>query len=147
MSRFSQGFRTTNTATVYPAVIEFLAGASDRARLVELGIMLTAQTLSPVGLAYPAAKGVTPTSPVTLLSENPGDSSTCGITSALAWATPPTAPTGGYYFRRGTLGLVSDELVWTWPKGEGILILPSTSIVLFLLAVGAALDGWAVFEQ
>ena len=144
MSRFSQGFRTTATAN---AVIEFIAGASDRARLVELGLSINAQTLTPVGLAYPAAKGLVPTSPVTLLSENPGDSSSCGITSALAWGTPPTAPTNGYYFRRATLGLGSDELVWSWPKGEGLLVLPSTSVIVWLFATGSVMDGWAIFEQ
>lgn len=146
MSRFSQGFRTTETDA--GAVIEFIAGASDRARLVEIGLSLVSATLSSVGLGYPAAKGVTPTSPVTLLSENPGDSSICGITSALAWATPPTAPADNYYFRRATVPASQVfPVVWTWPKGKGLLVLPSTSIVLFLLATGSAFDGWAVFEQ
>jgi len=140
MARFAHGFRTTATQN---AVLELRAGASDRARLVELGLTLTAQTLTPVGLGYPQALGVTPTAPVTLLSES--DGATCGITSALAWATPPTVP--AYFYRRATLGLETDELVWRWPNGGGLLLLPSTALVLWLFAAGAALDGWAVFEQ
>ncbi len=81
MSRFSQGFRTTATQN---AVLEIIAGAGSRSHLVELGCMINAQTLTPVGLGYPAAIGVTPTTPVTLLSE--ADNATIAVTSALAWA-------------------------------------------------------------
>ncbi len=140
MARFSQGFRTTATQN---AVLELIGGAGSRARLVELGLTLGAQTLTPVGLGYPAAIGVTPTTPVTFLSE--ADNATLAVTSALAWATPPTVPS--YFYRRATLGLGNDEVVWTWPAGGGLLLLPATSLVLWLFAVGAALDGWAVFEQ
>jgi len=140
MGRFAQGFRTTATQN---AVLELIAGASDRAHLVELGLTLCAQTLTPVGLGYPAAIGVTPSSSVTFLSE--ADGATCEIKAALAWNTPPTTPS--YFYRRATLGLGNDELVWTWPAGGGLLLLPSTSLVLWLFAVGSALDGWAVFEQ
>jgi hypothetical protein len=140
MARFSQGFRTTATQN---AVIEFLGGAGSRARLVELGLSLVAQTLTPVGLGYPAALGVTPTTPVTILSE--ADNATLAGTSALAWATPPTVPT--YFYRRASLGLGNDEITWSWPKDGGLLLLPATSLVLWLFALGAALDGWAVFEQ
>lgn len=143
MSKFSQGIRTTNTAT--GAALELIAGVSDRARLVEFGCMITAQTVTQIGLGYPAAKGVTPTLPVTFLSEDPGDSSACGITSALAWATAPTSP--AYFYRRATLGLGLNGIVWTWPTGEGLLLLPSTSLVLWLFATGAVLDAWARFEQ
>lgn len=145
MSRFSQAFRTTGTGAA--AVLELIAGASDRARLVEMGLVINAQTLTVVGLGYPAVKGVTPTSPVAFLSENSGDSSVCGITSALAWGTPPTSPLNSYYFRRATLGLGSGPVIWIWPPGAGLLILPSTSLVLFLLAMGSVLDGWAVLDQ
>ncbi len=64
---------------------------------------------------------------------------------ALAWATPPTSP--AYFYRRATLGLVSDELLWTWPSGGGLLLLPATSLVLWLFATGSVLDGWFTLEQ
>lgn len=143
MSVFSIGFRTTATTN---AVLELIAGASDRCRVREIGVTLGAATETPIGIGFPAAKGVTPTSPVTLLSENPGDGSTCGISLALGWATPPTSP--AYFFRRATIPAGAfDALVWTWPKDEGLLVLPSTTLVLWLFATGAALDGWVKVEQ
>ena len=71
------------------------------------------------------------------------DNATIAVTSALAWGTPPTVPL--YFYRRVTLGLVSDEIVWTFDKG--LLLLPSTSLVLWLFATGAVLDGWFVLDQ
>lgn len=142
MARSSIGFRTSATTN---AVLELIMSASGPGRLVEFGIGLNAQTLTPVGLGFPAAIGITPTTPVTLLSENAADTSTSGIKAALAWATAPTLP--AYFFRRATLGLVSDELVWRWPDDKGIVVPASTSIVLWLFASGSVLDGWAVFEE
>jgi hypothetical protein len=141
MARYSMGFRTSGTAN---AVFEIIAGAGSRSKLVELGIMINAQTLTPIGLGYPAAIGLVPTAPVTALSE--ADNSTIAVTSALAWGTPPTQPT--YFYRRATLGLGSDEVVWQWmAPGSGILLLPATSLVLWLFATGSVLDGWYVVEQ
>jgi len=146
MSRFSQAFRTTNTSA--GAAIEFIAGSADRARLVELELTITSQVDTAVGLGFPGAKGITPTSPVAFQSENPGDGSTCGISSALAWVTAPTTPTNGYYFRRAFIPAAQQFRVrWSWPEGSGLLLLPSTSLALFLLAAGAAIDGYAVFEE
>jgi len=145
MTRFAIGFRTTGVGSGSPT-LEFYTGAADyRFRLVELGIGITTQTLTPVGLGVPAVAGITPTTPVTLLSETAADGETGTLKLALAWATPPTSPT--YWYRRATLGLVSDELVWRWPSGQGLLMAPSSSLVLWLFAASAALDGWAVFER
>jgi hypothetical protein len=144
MARFSHAFRTAATSG---AVAELIGGTgSERVRLVELGITLNAQTLSVLGLGYPGAVGVTPSTPVTLLCDS--DTATTTVTDAVGWATPPTAPTSGFYFRRATVPLAQNfPLVWTWPKGEGLLLLPSTSIVLYLLAAGSVLDGWWVVER
>jgi hypothetical protein len=140
MARYSQGFRTSGVAN---AVAELIGGAGSRSRLIELGLTINAQTLTPVGIGYAAAIGQTPTSPVTLLSE--ADNSTIAVTSALAWVTPPTVPT--YFYRRATLGLGSDEIVWKWDSPGGLLLLPATSLVVWLFATGSVLDGWWVVEQ
>lgn len=145
MARFSHGFRTT--ATAQGAVAELIGGTgSERVRLVEVGLMINAQTLTAVGLGYPAAVGQTPTGGATFLTE--GDSNgTSTVSDAFAWATPPTAPTGAYYYRRATLGLGSDEIVWKWPSGSGLLLLPATSLALYLFATGSVLDGWWTVER
>lgn len=142
MARFSQGFRTTATSS---AVIEFIGATSRRPQLIQFGITLNAATATQVGLGYPAAQGVTPTSAVTLLSES--DNATTTITSALAWATPPTSPT--YFYRRASLpATVGAQVIWEWEyESSGLLLAPSTSIVLWLFAAGSVIDGWAVFEE
>ena len=141
MARFAQGFRTTATSNT---VLEIIGAANARVRLVEFGITLTGATLTPVGLGYAAAQGITPTAPVTLLTES--DNSTTTITSALAWATPPTIPT--YFYRRATLtASLGYPIVWTWPVGDGLVLNTASSIVLWLFAVGSTIDGWFAVEE
>jgi hypothetical protein len=141
MARFAQGFRTTATSN---AVLEIIGAANTRVRVVEIGLTPQAATLTPIGIGYAAAQGITPTAPVTLLSES--DNSTTTITTALAWATPPTVPT--YFYRRCTLpAVVGFSIVWTWPIGYGLVLNPSTSLVVWLFAVGSAIDGWCVIEE
>ena len=142
MARYSQGFKLTGTGAATP-ILELIGGAGSRARLVEFGLTPISQTVADFGLGYAAAQGVTPTSPVQFLSEQ--DNSTLAVTSATAWATPPTIPT--YFYRRGFIPLAQDEIVWTWPAGGGLVLLPSTSLVLWLFATGPGFEGWAVFEQ
>jgi len=114
--------------------------------LVELGMTLKDLTATQVALGYPATLGVTPSSPVAFQGEGQ-DSSVVAATLALGWATPPTDPTDSYYFRRGTLQTTADELVLRWPSGAGLVLLPSISLVLYLMAVGSVLDGWITLEQ
>src|SRR5208337_337606 len=116
MARFSEGFRTTATSN---SVLELIGAANARLRLVEFGATLTAATLTPLGIGYAGAQGITPTTPVTLLGE--ADNSTTTITSALAWGTPPTTPT--YFYRRATLpAVIGSSVVWTWPTGNGLYL-------------------------
>jgi hypothetical protein len=142
MARFSQGFRTTATSN---AVIEFIGATGRRPQLIELGITLNAATATQVGLGYPAAQGVTPTTPVTLLTES--DNATTTIASALAWATAPTIP--AYFYRRASLpAVVGAQVIWNWPSGSsGLLLAASSSLILWLFAAGSVIDGWAVFEE
>lgn len=142
MARYSQGFNLTGTTSGTP-ILELIGGAGSRARLVEFGLMPKSQVVADFGLGYAAAQGVTPTSPVTFLSEQ--DNSTIAVTSAQGWVTPPTQPT--YFYRRGFIPLTQDEILWTWPAGGGLVLLPSTSLVLWLFATGPGFEGWAVFEQ
>jgi hypothetical protein len=141
MARFAQGFRTTATSNT---VFEIIGAANARVRLVEMGLTLTGATLTPVGLGYAAAQGITPTTPVTMLTES--DNSTTTITTALAWATPPTIPT--YFYRRASLPVgLGYPIVWTWPVGDGLVLTSGTSLVLWLFAAGSTIDGWVAVEE
>ena len=142
MARYSQGFRLSATSAGTP-LLELIGGAGSRARLVEFGLTPITQVVGSVGLGFAAAIGITPTTPVTFLSEQ--DNSTLAVTSAMAWGTAPTLPT--YFYRRASVPLTQDEIVWTWPAGGGLVLLPATSLVLWNFATGPGFDAWAVFEQ
>jgi hypothetical protein len=145
MSRFA--LRTRTTVTTNAAACYELIGSTSgpRTALLELHLFLGAATQSLYGLGRPAAIGVTPTSPVTLLAEDPGDGSPQAKT-AVAWGTGPTVPAN--FLRCVNLpAAIGAGIIWTFgPKG---LVIPASgSLVLWnLQANSAALDIVAVVEE
>ena len=140
----SLGVLTTNTTTT-EASWEIITGATPgRAKLMEIGFTLNAATASSIGLGYPQAVGVTPTSPVDFLVEDPNDVLAASVvTSALAWATSPTVP--AKFFRRMNFpATIGQGVVWTFP--EGITIPVSSSIVLWNVGAVSALNAYAVIK-
>jgi hypothetical protein len=138
------GVRTL-TGTTGAAGWEIRTGATPgRAKIMEIGFFLGAATASTIGLGRPAAIGITPTSPVDFLPEDPNDVLASGVVqSALAWATPPTIPTA--FVRRISLpATVGVGVIWTFPTG---LVIPvSSGIVLWNLAENSVLDAYAVIS-
>lgn len=135
----------TTSVTTGVCAWEIRTGATPgRAKLLEIGVTLTTATATTLGLGFPQAIGVTPTSPVDFEPEDPNDVlATEVIQSSLAWATPPTIPTE---YRRITSiqGTIGAGVIWTFPKG---LIIPvSNSIILWNLASNSALNAYAVLE-
>lgn len=128
MAIYSLANRTSNV-TIANANLEIRAGASNRPRLMEMGIWLNAATQSPIGIGRPQAIGVTPTSPVTVLQEDPADSN--GLTqTALAWSTPPTVPLN--FFRRVNIAAaIGAGVILTFPRG-------------IVIAAGASLVNWNI---
>ena len=142
--KVSLAVRTTGVADA-TAAWEIRTGATPgRARLIELGLFLSAATASIVGLGRPAAIGITPTTPVDFLLEDPNDVLATGvIQSALAWATPPTVPAA--FLRRIALpATIGTGVIWTFP--EGIVIPVSYGIVIWNLGLNSALDAYAILE-
>lgn len=135
---------TTGTASA-TAAWEIRTGATPgRARLMELGLFLTAATASDYGLGRPAAIGVTPTTPVDFLPEDPNDVVASGvIQGSLAWGTGPTVPAN--FFRRVSFpATVGSGVIWTFPRG---LVIPvSSSLVLWNIATNGAIEAYAVLE-
>lgn len=112
MTRASLERLTTGTGSG-AACLEIIAGASKGFWLRQIDISIAAATASVFQFGRPAAKGVTPTTPVLLLPETSGDPTTIQAATALAWATPPTIPT--QFYRGGQLqALVGDRLSWTF---------------------------------
>lgn len=142
--RYTLGVRTSN-ATDAECAWELITGATPgRVKLVELGIFLAAATATTIGLGRPQAVGITPTTPVDFLPEDPNNVLASGVAqSALAWATKPTIPIA--FIRRISLpAVIGTGVIWTFP--EGITIPVSSSLILWNLATNSVLDVYAVVE-
>jgi len=135
MIRGSLSRLTTGTGSAAPA-LEIIAGVKP-IWLRRLTYTLAAATASTFAIGRPAAKGVTPTTPVAFLVH--GSSDVLLATIALAWATPPTAPTQFYrqYQHPATQG---HNLSDVDPGGDlmSLYIPANASLVLWNLAVNSA---------
>jgi hypothetical protein len=142
MAIYSLGVRTTS-GTSAAAAWEIYTAATDRAYILEFQIFMAAATASTYGLGRPAAIGQSPTSPVTLLQEDPGNPAGT-VKSALAWGTGPTAPTA-FHRRIGLPATIGTGVIWTFPRG---LVIPiSSSMVLWNIATNGVVDGTVVEDE
>jgi hypothetical protein len=135
----------TSSGTTGTAGWEILTGATPgRAKGIELGFFLVAATATTIGFGRPAAVGITPTTPVDFLPEDPNDVVASGVVqSALAWGTGPTVPVA--YIRRISLpATIGVGVIWTFPTG--IVIPVSSSLILWNLGTNSVLDAYAVVE-
>ena len=142
MAIYSLANRTSNVTIANPS-LEIRSGASNRPRLMEMGIWLNAATQSPIGIGRPQAIGITPTTPVTVLAEDPGDSA--GLTqTALAWSTPPTVPLN--FFRRVNIAnLIGAGVVLTFPRG--LVIAAGNSVITWNIAGTSVADIHIVVDE
>lgn len=143
MARFQLAVRTSNV-TSGQAALEVIAGGK-ACTIKAFSLSLVTAVVGVFGVGRPAAAGITPATPVRLLPTGAavGDSSQAAV--ALAWATPPTAPT--QYFKRASMAGVIGSL---WPNFEphmpapqgtvGWFVPAQTSLVLFNILGGPTLD-------
>lgn len=131
------------TGTAAAAQWEIRTTSTDRPRIYEIGVSVTAATASIFGIGRPAAIGISPTSPQTVLAEDSGDP-VGTVTAAVAWGTPPTVPVN--FFRRfGIPAAIGNQIILTFPRG---LVIPvSSSIVVWNIGTNAVSDLWAVIEE
>jgi hypothetical protein len=85
MLGFAGGVGTSGVAAA-----EIINSGTKTARIRKITLFLKAATASTYGVGFPAAAGVTPTSPVAFLC--PDQDYTGLVKKAIAWATPPTVP-------------------------------------------------------
>lgn len=142
MAIYSLANRTTR-GTAATAAFEIRTAATDRPKILEIGISLAAATSSTFGLGRPQAIGVTPTSPITVMAEDTGDP-VGTVTTAVAWGTGPTVPVN--FFRRITLpATIGAGIIWTFPRG---LVIPvSSSIVIWNIGTNSVADIWIVIDE
>jgi hypothetical protein len=139
MAGYSHGARTSGTASG-AAAWELRTSSTDRPRVKTIKVTLATAVASLFGVGRPAAIGVTPTSPVTVLALDPAEPAGTSQT-ALAWGTGPTAPTA-FLERAGLPGAIGNSYVFdfTWMPGGGLLVPVSSSIVLWNLQLNALFD-------
>ena len=133
------GVGTTGVASA-----EIRTAATGKPKLMEIGLSQTAATASTYGLGRPAAIGVTPTTPITVLDESDGGGPAGLTTTAIAWGTPPTVPV--QFIRRvSTPATIGAGIIWTFPRGLGIPI--SNSLVVWNLGTNSVLTIYGVLDE
>jgi hypothetical protein len=134
MAKYSIGNRTSNTTTA-AAALEVIAPAAGT-KVTQIMITLAAATASAFGIGKAAAVGVTPTTPAVLAKHDAGRPDTLTAT-ALAWATPPTAPT--VFFARTNLpAAVGATVTLSFP--DGITLATGESLVVWNLGATGVSD-------
>jgi hypothetical protein len=124
MSRISQGRLTTNT-TSNTCIFEIINSHATRAAFVKK--ITVTQNVAAVGvieIGRPTAKGVTPTSPVAMETDEAGAASS--VTSALAWGTAPTRPTT-FLRRANMLATIGDKHDFDF-GGRGVMLAPGETL-------------------
>lgn len=117
------------------ALWEVRTTSTDRATLIEIG-MSNAVDITPSAeifkLGRPAARGITPTTPLTVLAEDEaGPAGT--VQTARAWGTAPAAPANFFRIFRN---FHFNAIEWVFPVG--LLMAVSASFVLWTSTVGTA---------
>lgn len=144
MAIFSASQRTTTGTAAAAGWEVFPSTATPKPRVMEVGISQAAATASQYGLGRPAAKGVTPTTPVTFLDEQDGNNNTGLTQCAIAWGTPPTVP-ANFFRRLSTPATIGAGVIWTFPRG--LAIVANVSIVIWNVGTNSVIDAWAVVDE
>lgn len=143
MAIYSLAQRTTATAAA-SASWEVRSTASNKPKIMELGISQVTAVAGTYGVGHPAAIGVTPTSPQTVLDEQDGNGPAGLTTAAVAWGTGPTVPAN--FFRRLTCpATIGAGAIFTFPRGLGVAV--TSSVVVWIIATAPVCDVWAVVDE
>ena len=150
MARYSLGFQKSGLTAAGP-MADLAASSTDRYRLLELGVFVSAMSgTTPVltmGLFRSTALG-TRTSPVTVLAEDNADAAGTA-TVATAWSANPTNAANP--MRRFVVNGVGQGVIWTWPQ-NGLMVANSLSMVLQAITVAGTspnftLDGYFLIDE
>lgn len=143
MAIYSGAQRTTATAAA-SASWEIRSAATNKPRIMEIGLSQVAATAGVFGIGRPAAIGVTPTTPITWLDEQDGNGPVGLTTSALAWGTGPTVP-ANFLRRIACPATIGAGVIFTFPRGLGLPV--SGSIVIWIIATAPVCDVWGCVDE
>lgn len=143
MSLYALAQRTTATAAA-SASWEIRSAATNKPKIMELGISQNAATAGAYGIGRPGAIGVTPTSPQTFVDEGDGNAPAALTTAAVAWGTGPTVPTN-FNRRLSCAATIGVGAIFTFPRGFGIPI--SNSVIVWIIATAPVCDVYAVMDE
>ncbi len=125
---------------------EIVTTATDAPRLMEIGydIQLGGSSVG-VFMGRAAVVGIAPANPQVFLAEDPA-SPPSTVTAATSWGTPPVQPAS---FLRGTNVSLGDGTGMTWLFPRGIVMPPSSSIILVSLGAltGQFPDFYATVDE
>ena len=124
---------TLSSGSAASAAAELIASATARVYLTRIKIFSNTATQCIFGIGRPAATGITPTSPVTLLAHDTADQSPTASV-AVAWGTGPTIP-AAYMYIAETAAVAGSGVDLEF--SEGIVIAPGKSLVLWNIGAGA----------
>ena len=142
MAIYSGGVRTTLSSAAAP-IVEIRTTATDRVKILEIGIFLVSATAAIFGIGRPAAIGTTITTSITMLAEDSGDPVGTG-TLATAWTTRPTVPAN--FFRRVALpATIGAGVILTFPKG--LIVAISNSVVIWNITTAPLADVYMVTDE
>jgi hypothetical protein len=126
----------SSTITINQASVEIRTTAGVIARLLECSIVQATGTAQSLGLGRPAALGVTPGT-ISTFQRDTASEPACVTTTALTWATSPTAP-AIYHRRWNSAATIGVGIIWTFPRS---LVVPvSASLVIFNITAAVAND-------
>lgn len=130
----SQGVRTSGL-TIANANVGIYPPASQRAALLEYGMIQVTGTAQSIGLGRPATIG-TPTTPTLFQQDDPGDPASV-INAHITWSAQPTAPTI-FHRRWNSAATIGVGITWTFPRG---LIIPASgALVGWNITAAVAMD-------
>jgi hypothetical protein len=135
MAIYRMADRTSNVTTA-AACFEIRSASTNNPRILEIKITLVTAAATVIGVGKPAAIGVTPTSPKTVIPENQLVTATGLTTTAVAWATGPTVP-ANYLDRISFPATIGAGIVLTY---DDLRLATSNSIILWNILGGATLD-------
>ena len=143
MALYSLSQRTTATAAA-SAAWEVRSPATNKPKIMEIGLSQNAATAGAYGVGRPGAIGTTPTSPQTVLDESDGNGAAGLTTAAVAWGVGPLVPAN--FFRRVSCpATVGAGAILTFPRGLGVPT--SGSVVIWIIALAPVCDVWAVCDE